>query len=153
MLYAAVKHLGALFLTSFVHPPIKFRLVAASHLGACVLSSKLTEPLPIFSPLNQFVSVHLFMQWDAQDQSAISFNHRTRSCTPFLGPPNSYTCLFGAYQGPRLSVSPNLTVAYMTQSIMPQHANTLGITFGGQVCEDKGNWERVVKSWSCAFNW
>ncbi|KAF5841852.1 HotDog domain-containing protein [Dunaliella salina] len=30
-------------------------------------------------------------------------------------------------------VTPNYTVAYVTQSIMPQHANTLGITFGGQV--------------------
>ncbi|GBF96246.1 acyl-coenzyme A thioesterase [Raphidocelis subcapitata] len=30
-------------------------------------------------------------------------------------------------------VSPAATTAYMTQSIMPQHANTLGITFGGQV--------------------
>ncbi len=34
----------------------------------------------------------------------------------------------------QLCVSPNHTVAYLTQSIMPQHANTLGITFGGQVC-------------------
>lgn len=33
----------------------------------------------------------------------------------------------------RQRVAPGLTEAYMTQSIMPQHANTLGITFGGQV--------------------
>lgn len=33
----------------------------------------------------------------------------------------------------RRSVPPSATTAYMTQSIMPQHANTLGITFGGQV--------------------
>uniref|UniRef100_A0A7S3R6G0 HotDog ACOT-type domain-containing protein n=3 Tax=Dunaliella tertiolecta TaxID=3047 RepID=A0A7S3R6G0_DUNTE len=33
----------------------------------------------------------------------------------------------------QLYVTPNYTVAYVTQSIMPQHANTLGITFGGQV--------------------
>lgn len=33
----------------------------------------------------------------------------------------------------RTPVAPHLTTAYMTQSIMPQHANTLGITFGGQV--------------------
>ncbi len=30
-------------------------------------------------------------------------------------------------------ITPDLTTAYMTQSIMPQHANTLNITFGGQV--------------------
>ena len=30
-------------------------------------------------------------------------------------------------------VSPAATTAYATHSIMPQHANTLGITFGGQV--------------------
>lgn len=35
--------------------------------------------------------------------------------------------------GRRRVVPPHLTTAYMTQSIMPQHANTLGITFGGQV--------------------
>ena len=30
-------------------------------------------------------------------------------------------------------VAPEVTIAYMTQSIMPQHANTVNITFGGQV--------------------
>lgn len=42
----------------------------------------------------------------------------------------------GACGGPgggKPLVSPAATTAYMTQSIMPQHANTLGITFGGQV--------------------
>ncbi|MEW5306635.1 MAG: hypothetical protein WDW36_009089 [Sanguina aurantia] len=34
---------------------------------------------------------------------------------------------------PRQSVSPGMTIAYMTQSILPSHANTLSITFGGQV--------------------
>ncbi|GAX85125.1 hypothetical protein CEUSTIGMA_g12545.t1 [Chlamydomonas eustigma] len=33
----------------------------------------------------------------------------------------------------RQAVMPDRTAAYMTQSIMPQHANTLNITFGGQV--------------------
>ena len=33
----------------------------------------------------------------------------------------------------RRPVTPDLTAAYMTQSIMPQNANTLHITFGGQV--------------------
>eukprot|EP00879_Flechtneria_rotunda_P027246 GHRR01029167.1.p1 GENE.GHRR01029167.1~~GHRR01029167.1.p1 ORF type:complete len:141 (-),score=52.76 GHRR01029167.1:303-725(-) len=35
----------------------------------------------------------------------------------------------------RRHIPPSATTAYMTQSIMPQHANTLGITFGGQVSE------------------
>jgi hypothetical protein len=35
--------------------------------------------------------------------------------------------------GMRRRVPPSATTAYMTQSVMPQHANTLGITFGGQV--------------------
>lgn len=30
-------------------------------------------------------------------------------------------------------IAPSFTRAYMTQLIMPQHANSLGITFGGQV--------------------
>jgi len=33
----------------------------------------------------------------------------------------------------RRRVAPSATTAYMTQSILPPHANTLGITFGGQV--------------------
>ncbi|EFJ48871.1 hypothetical protein VOLCADRAFT_104598 [Volvox carteri f. nagariensis] len=33
----------------------------------------------------------------------------------------------------RQGVNPGCTTAYMTQSILPQHANTLNITFGGQV--------------------
>ncbi|KAG1663738.1 hypothetical protein FOA52_006107 [Chlamydomonas sp. UWO 241] len=33
----------------------------------------------------------------------------------------------------RVSVAPELTTGYMTQLIMPQHANTMQITFGGQV--------------------
>jgi hypothetical protein len=36
----------------------------------------------------------------------------------------------------RRPITPNLTTAYMTQSIMPQHANTYHITFGGQVREN-----------------
>lgn len=32
-------------------------------------------------------------------------------------------------------VAPSATLAHMTQLIMPQHANSLAITFGGQVCE------------------
>jgi hypothetical protein len=32
-----------------------------------------------------------------------------------------------------VSVLSGATTVYMTQSIMPHHANTLGITFGGQV--------------------
>ncbi|KAJ9508666.1 hypothetical protein QJQ45_027960, partial [Haematococcus lacustris] len=41
----------------------------------------------------------------------------------------------GVGRGPRLrtSVRPGLTEAHVTQLIMPQHCNTLGITFGGQV--------------------
>ncbi|KAL6762956.1 HotDog domain-containing protein [Haematococcus lacustris] len=41
----------------------------------------------------------------------------------------------GVARGPRLrtSVRPGLTEAHVTQLIMPQHCNTLGITFGGQV--------------------
>ncbi|WIA38284.1 hypothetical protein OEZ86_001624 [Tetradesmus obliquus] len=35
--------------------------------------------------------------------------------------------------GVRRRVPPSATTAYMTQSVLPQHANTLGITFGGQV--------------------
>ena len=35
--------------------------------------------------------------------------------------------------GIKHSVSPDFTLAHMTQLIMPQHANSLGITFGGQV--------------------
>ena len=31
------------------------------------------------------------------------------------------------------AVTPAATLAHMTQLIMPQHANSLGITFGGQV--------------------
>ena len=31
------------------------------------------------------------------------------------------------------AVTPGMTLAHMTQLIMPQHANSLGITFGGQV--------------------
>jgi len=30
-------------------------------------------------------------------------------------------------------VAPSATLAHMTQLIMPQHANSLAITFGGQV--------------------
>lgn len=33
----------------------------------------------------------------------------------------------------RQCVSPSATLSHMTQLIMPQHANSLGITFGGQV--------------------
>ncbi|GIL77220.1 hypothetical protein Vretifemale_6713 [Volvox reticuliferus] len=33
----------------------------------------------------------------------------------------------------RQRVNPGCTTSYMTQSILPQHANTLNITFGGQV--------------------
>ena len=33
----------------------------------------------------------------------------------------------------RIQVRPDSTTAYMTNSILPQHANTLGITFGGQI--------------------
>lgn len=33
----------------------------------------------------------------------------------------------------RRAVTPAATLAHMTQLIMPQHANSLGITFGGQV--------------------
>ena len=36
--------------------------------------------------------------------------------------------------GKKHGVSPDFTLAHMTQLIMPQHANSLGITFGGQVC-------------------
>ena len=35
---------------------------------------------------------------------------------------------------PKRRVPPSSTTAYMTVSVMPQHANTLGLTFGGQVC-------------------
>lgn len=35
--------------------------------------------------------------------------------------------------GGRRGVAPSQTSAHMTQLIMPQYANTLGITFGGQV--------------------
>lgn len=35
--------------------------------------------------------------------------------------------------GGKPRVSPAATTSYMTCSVMPQHANTLGITFGGQV--------------------
>lgn len=39
-------------------------------------------------------------------------------------------------RGPgRPVASPDMTTAYMTQSILPQHANTVGITFGGQVSQ------------------
>lgn len=34
----------------------------------------------------------------------------------------------------RHCVAPGLTEAYMTQQVMPQHANSIAITFGGQVC-------------------
>lgn len=33
----------------------------------------------------------------------------------------------------KVRVTPEMTLAHMTQLIMPQHANSLGITFGGQV--------------------
>ena len=33
----------------------------------------------------------------------------------------------------KVRVAPAMTLAHMTQLIMPQHANSLGITFGGQV--------------------
>ena len=33
----------------------------------------------------------------------------------------------------KVRVTPAQTLAHMTQLIMPQHANSLGITFGGQV--------------------
>ena len=36
--------------------------------------------------------------------------------------------------GRKHGVSPDFTLAHMTQLIMPQHANSLGITFGGQAC-------------------
>ncbi|KAL3138822.1 hypothetical protein ABBQ32_005657 [Trebouxia sp. C0010 RCD-2024] len=36
-------------------------------------------------------------------------------------------------EGRKHSVTPDFTLAHMTQLIMPQHANSLGITFGGQV--------------------
>jgi acyl-CoA hydrolase len=32
----------------------------------------------------------------------------------------------------KVRVTPAQTLAHMTQLIMPQHANSLGITFGGQ---------------------
>jgi len=35
--------------------------------------------------------------------------------------------------------SPGATSAHMTQLIMPQHANSLGITFGGQVSSSPSN--------------
>ncbi|KAI8475071.1 MAG: HotDog domain-containing protein [Monoraphidium minutum] len=66
-------------------------------------------------------------------------NSRLRPVThregcPTLPPP--LTLLPGAaglLSGGKPRVSPAATTAYATQSIMPQHANTLGITFGGQV--------------------
>lgn len=36
-------------------------------------------------------------------------------------------------EGGAVTVSPGCTSAHMTHLIMPQHANSLGITFGGQV--------------------
>lgn len=57
-----------------------------------------------------------------------------REGCPTLPPP--LTLLPGSglgAAGEKARVSPAATTAYMTQSIMPQHANTLGITFGGQV--------------------
>eukprot|EP00877_Chromochloris_zofingiensis_P005033 jgi/Chrzof1/14530/Cz09g06070.t1 len=53
-----------------------------------------------------------------------------REGCPTLSP--ALTLLPGASAG-RRKVAPGATIAYMTQSIMPHHANTLGITFGGQV--------------------
>lgn len=34
----------------------------------------------------------------------------------------------------RPCVGPSMTTAHLTHIIMPQHANSIGITFGGQVC-------------------
>ena len=38
----------------------------------------------------------------------------------------------GALGGAKKRVSPAATLSHMTQLIMPQYANSLGITFGGQ---------------------
>ncbi|KIZ01744.1 thioesterase superfamily protein, partial [Monoraphidium neglectum] len=66
-------------------------------------------------------------------------NSRLRPVThregcPTLPPPLTLlpATLDGRANGEKARVSPAATTAYMTQSIMPQHANTLGITFGGQ---------------------
>jgi acyl-CoA hydrolase len=40
-------------------------------------------------------------------------------------------------QGQKRGVAPSQTSAHMTQLIMPQYANSLGITFGGQACSSR----------------
>ncbi|DBA72140.1 TPA: hypothetical protein ACH3X2_010862 [Trebouxia sp. C0005] len=52
-----------------------------------------------------------------------------REASPTLAPAIQVQTLSGEKHG----VSPDFTLAHMTQLIMPQHANSLGITFGGQV--------------------
>jgi len=53
--------------------------------------------------------------------------HRARAASLARAPPPPRA---GA---PPPRVRPGSTLAHMTQLIMPQHANSLGITFGGQV--------------------
>ena len=46
-------------------------------------------------------------------------------------------------------VAPSLTSAHMTQLIMPQHANSLGITFGGDPLRTPQNTTRLRLAKSC----
>ncbi|DBA83851.1 hypothetical protein WJX77_012169 [Trebouxia sp. C0004] len=52
-----------------------------------------------------------------------------REASPTLAPAIQVQTVSGKKHG----VTPDFTLAHMTQLIMPQHANSLGITFGGQV--------------------
>ncbi|KAG2440081.1 hypothetical protein HXX76_004195 [Chlamydomonas incerta] len=70
----------------------------------------------------------------AADDCAAAAGEGSGAAVPRAGSPP--TLLVPPLYAPpprRQRVPPGCTTAYMTQSILPQHANTLHITFGGQV--------------------
>lgn len=102
-----------------------------------VLSAALLVRAPVALVACVGVTSELFIPTPPLDTAA------AREGCPILPP--SLPALHGA--AVRRGVPPSDTTAYMTQSIMPQHANTLGITFGGQV--EHGHWCQIAASCAC----
>lgn len=67
------------------------------------------------------------------------------SIPPLVPPPSPAA-------GPR-GIAPSFTRAYMTQLIMPQHANSLGITFGGQVMKYVSMYWSPCSVVACGSSW
>lgn len=50
-------------------------------------------------------------------------------------------------------VSPGATSAHMTQLVLPQHANSLAITFGGVVSDRRSKTETSINSRQAVNYW